>query len=51
MSEQATRTPAGEQDFAGTPRLDALLPVLDEVQLEALPGVVVTSVPFHLARG
>jgi amino acid transporter len=39
MSEQTTRTPAGEQDFAGTPRPDAMLPVLDEAQLEALRQV------------
>lgn len=32
-------TPADEQDFAGTPRPDAMLPVLDEDQLEALRQV------------
>lgn len=45
------RTPTDEQDFAGTPRPDAMLPALDHDQLEALPGVLVTSVPFHLAHG
>jgi fumarate reductase subunit C len=35
----ATRTPADEQDFAGTPRPDAMLPVLDQGQLEALRQV------------
>jgi hypothetical protein len=39
MSEQTTRTPADEQNFAGTPRPDAMLPVLDEAQLEALRQV------------
>jgi hypothetical protein len=39
MSEQTMRTPADEQDFAGTPRPDAMLPALDEGQLEALRQV------------
>jgi glycerol uptake facilitator-like aquaporin len=39
MSEQTTRTPDGEQDYAGTPRPDAMLPALDEGQLEALRQV------------
>jgi hypothetical protein len=39
MSEQTTRTPAAEQDFAGTPRPDAMLPALDAGQLEALRQV------------
>jgi hypothetical protein len=39
MSEQTTRTPDGEQDFACTPRPDTMLPVLDEGQLEALRQV------------
>jgi hypothetical protein len=39
MSKQTTRTPHGEQDFAGTPRPDAMFPVLDEGQLEALRQV------------
>ena len=33
------RQPAGEQDYAGTPRPDALLPALDEGQLAALREV------------
>jgi hypothetical protein len=91
MGEQTTRTPDSEQDYAVTPRPDAMLSVPDQGQLEALrqrpdltltvavpeimarhwwhrilhdgiarrlrrtldalPGVVVTSVPFHLAHG
>jgi len=39
MSEQTTRTPAGEQDFAGTPQPDAMLPVLDQGQLRTLRQV------------
>jgi hypothetical protein len=39
MSEETTQTPADEQDFAGTPRPDAMLPVLDEGQPEALRQV------------
>jgi hypothetical protein len=39
MSERTTRTPAGEQDFAGTPRPDAMLPALDAGQLQVLRQV------------
>jgi hypothetical protein len=39
VSEQTIRTPDGEQDYAGTPRPDAMLPALDEGQLEALRQV------------
>jgi hypothetical protein len=47
------RTADAEQDFAGTPRPDAMLPVLDEGQLEALRqvGASGTGRPLHLAHG